>query len=208
MKNLFIDCGTNLGQGLYHFNKKFNLFNNPNWDIYTFEPNPYINLDKMFLDVKNITKINKAIWINNTKTIEFMCKGKKDEQFRTKINEGRYQGGGSQLSFLHKFELPAHDESTIVNVETIDFNEFLKEQSKHYDKIYVKMDIEGAEFDIIDHLIQNDTLKLIYELYVELHGRFYFSRTEWEQKKKDIENLENNTIEKCKLHIPIVHKWF
>lgn len=30
-KNLFLDLGTNLGQGLNKFNEKLNLFNNPKW---------------------------------------------------------------------------------------------------------------------------------------------------------------------------------
>lgn len=41
-RNLFIDCGTNLGQALKAFDKKYNLFNNPKWYI-IYIPSYYTN---------------------------------------------------------------------------------------------------------------------------------------------------------------------
>ena len=207
VKNLFIDCGTNLGQGLNEFNKKFNLFNNINWDIYTFEPNPYIDLKKMFFNVNNIIKIDKAIWINND-PMQFICKGKKDENLRRKYNEERFQGGGSQIKCTQKnYNIPEHVETDIINIQTINFSDFLKDKSNIYDKIYVKMDIEGAEFQIIDHLIECNTLNLIYELYIEPHGRFEFNENQWLEKKEEIDIIENILINKCNTYIKNVYKW-
>ena len=204
---LFIDCGTNLGQGLKHFNNKFNLFNNPEFDIYTFEPNPYIQLDSMFNNIKNLIKINKAVWIDE-EPIKFICKGKKDFELRKKYNEERFQGGGSQIECTKKqYDIPEHVEVDYINVEAINFSNFLKNNSNKYSEIIVKMDIEGAEFQIIDHLIENDTLKLIAELFIETHGRFNFPENEWNNKKKDIEIIENKLLEKCRKHISKVHSW-
>ena len=204
---LFIDCGTNLGQGLKHFNDKFNLFNNPEFDIYTFEPNPYIELYSMFDNVKNLKKINKAVWINE-EPIKFICKGKKDYEIRKRYNEERFQGGGSQIECTKKqYDIPEHVEVDYTNVEAIDFSKFLKNNSDKYSEIIVKMDIEGAEFQIIDHLIENDTLKLITELFIETHGRFNFPENEWNNKKKDIEIIENKLLEKCRKHISKVYYW-
>ena len=69
------------------------------------------------------------------------------------------------------------------------------------------MDVEGAEFEIIDHLIDNDTLKIITELYIETHGRFNFTPEELDSKKKEIDIIENNLLEKCRKHIFKVHFW-
>lgn len=206
-KNLFIDCGTNLGQGLNEFNNKFNLFNSDLWDIYTFEPNPYINLKTMFLNVNNIVKINKAVWINND-PIQFICKGKKEENLRHKYNEERFQCGGSQIKSTQRNSIiPDHIESDIVNIPTINFSDFLKDKSNNYNKIYVKMDVEGAEFQIIDHLIECNTLGLIYELYIEPHGRFEFNQDQWSEKKEEIDLIENILINKCNTYIKNVYKW-
>lgn len=208
MKNLFIDCGTNLGQGLREFHEKFNLFNNPNWDIYTFEPNEHIDLDNMFLNVKNIVKVKKAVWINNEK-LEFICKGKIHENDRKKYNEERFQGGGSQLKQTQIINNNQENftETKKIIVDTIDFKKFLKEKSIEYDKICVKMDIEGAEFQIIDDLIKTDNLQLIDMLFVEMHARFNFKRSEWLIKKNEINKIEDTFIQNCKKHVKNVYKW-
>ena len=123
MTKLFLDCGTNLGQGLKQFNGMFHMFNNKEWDIYTFEPNPHIDLSTMFNDVQNLTKISKAVWIEETK-LEFSCKGKKDKAERDKYNEKRFQGGGYNLR-LQIIKLLFHlVEIDNVFVDAIDFINF------------------------------------------------------------------------------------
>ena len=192
MPKLFLDCGTNLGQGLKQFNTMFNMFNNKEWEIYTFEPNPHIDLSTMFNDVQNLTKISKAVWTEETK-LEFSCKGKKEETERAKYNEQRFQGGGSQITVTnHQNSVPSHIEIDNVFVDTIDLSKFLLENYNKYDKIYAKFDIEGAEFQIMNKLIQDDTLKYIDTLYMEPHGRFFFQQSEWSKQKEAKDKFEND----------------
>ena len=73
-----------------------------------------------------------------------------------------------------------------------------------YDKIFVKFDIEGAEFEVIDKLISDDTLKYIEKLYIEPHGRFLFQRELWETKKEEIKEIEDILINKIKAHTKVV----
>jgi hypothetical protein len=40
MRKIFLDCGTNLGDGIKHFNKRYNF--SSEWEMYLFEPNPYL----------------------------------------------------------------------------------------------------------------------------------------------------------------------
>jgi len=200
MTKLFLDCGTNLGQGLKQFDSMYNLFNNKEWDIYTFEPNPHIDLNVMFKHVQNLTKIPKAIWTEDTK-LSFSCKGKTDETERQKYNEQRFQGGGSQLtSTNHQKDIPTHIEIDNVFVDAIDFSKFLLENKDKYEQIYAKFDVEGAEFQIIDKLIQDDTLKYIDMLYMEPHGRFFFQQPEWSMRKTEIDDIEKELLNKCKQH--------
>lgn len=206
MKKLFLDCGTNLGQGLQIFNKKYDLFNNNNWEIYTFEPNPYINLDNLFTNVTNINKIPKAIWIEDCK-LEFNCKGKNYESDRIKHGEDRYQGGGSQIKSTDKqVSIPEHVELNSVYVDAFDFSKFLRDIHSNYSEVIVKMDVEGAEFDIIDKLIEDDTLRFISTLFIEPHGRFKFQRCDWTKEKESIHKIETELIDKCKQHTN-VHLW-
>jgi hypothetical protein len=72
---VFLDCGTNLGQGLTEFDKKMNLINQDDWKIYCFEPNPDIQLNTLFPKATNIEYIPKAVWKENTQ-LEFRMQGK------------------------------------------------------------------------------------------------------------------------------------
>ena len=60
-----------------------------------------------------------------------------------------------------------------VLVETIDFSKFLSENATSDDFVVVKMDIEGAEFDVLPSLIENGTYKLINDFYCEFHETFF-----------------------------------
>jgi FkbM family methyltransferase len=189
-----------LDRVIKQFDGMYNLFNNQEWDIYTFEPNPHIDLSTMFNDVQNLTKIPKAIWTEDTK-LSFSCKGKKDPTERDKYNEQRFQGGGSQLtSTNHQKDIPTHIEIDNVFVDAIDFSKFLLENKDKYEHIYAKFDVEGAEFQIIDKLIQDDTLKYIDMLYMEPHRRFFFQQPEWSMRKTEIDNIESELLNKCKQH--------
>ena len=79
IKNLFLDCGTNLGQGLREFEKKFSLLNNPKWKIFCFEPNNDIDLNSLFPNVNNIEYYNKAVWIEDT-VLKFRKQGHKHDK--------------------------------------------------------------------------------------------------------------------------------
>lgn len=37
-------------------------------------------------------------------------------------------------------------------------------------------------------------------LYMEPHGRFFFQQPEWSMRKTEIDNIENELLNKCKQH--------
>jgi FkbM family methyltransferase len=207
--NIFIDCGTNLGQGLKRFDKKLNLFNNPEWDIHTFEPNKHINLDTVLPHVKNLTRYKKAVWLYDG-TIKFLSKGKTDKYVHMRGDQKRFQGGGSQLSECKdKAELPVWDEEDESMVECINFGEFLKQFSDEKYNVVVKIDIEGAEEKLVEQLIDTGAIMIIDKLYMETHGRFHFSRDEWDipSVKNSISTMDDALIKKCRQYISYVEKW-
>ena len=201
MKSLFLDLGTNLGQGLREFNKRFNLFNNSSWDIYTFEANLHIDIETMFNDVENLTKIKKAVWIEDGK-ISFTSRGKNTEKMRKEHNEDKFQGGGSRLTIKQGVQKIAdHVEIDENEVECFSFSDFIDNKKDSYERIVVKMDIEGAEFEIIEDMKNKDTLKYIDELFMEPHGRFMF------REPKKIKDIENKLFKDCREKIRKVHVW-
>ena len=55
-------------------------------------------------------------------------------------------------------------------VKCINFSKWLKENFSEDDYIIVSFDIEGAEYEILESMKADDTLKYMNKFYVEFHG--------------------------------------
>jgi len=71
---------------------------------------------------------------------------------------------------MHDKDTGDLDKENPVMVQAINFNDFFVKRHKNNDFTIVKMDIEGAEYNVLDHLMEQDTLKKVDELRVEFHG--------------------------------------
>lgn len=198
---IFLDCGTNLGQGLKEFQQKFNMINQPGWKIYCFEPNPDIKLGSLFPNATNIQYIQKAIWKENTQ-LEFRMQGRTMDDLK---------GLGSKLEIVDKKYNPSNCKFKIQQVEALDLSEFIVDliNKDSNVEIYMKMDIEGAEFEVLQHLIEHDTIKYIKEIFCECHGRFRFPLEKQNQPdiKKQIQEIENNLKRDVEKHNVKFHFW-
>ncbi len=172
-KNVFIDCGTNLGQGLLEFHMMFNMLNSPEWEIHSFEANPDINLS--FPVVHNLSYHKKAVWIKET-TIGFMM-ARRGQPYDDPMGWGNSSPAGELTRLGNHLQIEEIDNPNItealekvVQVPAIDFSEYLKLfRANKYKNIVVKMDVEGAEYKIIRHLLEKKTAKLIHTLFIETH---------------------------------------
>lgn len=138
---IFIDCGAHKGLVAKHF-----LENNPGYRAYLFEPNKALDVAYF----KDRVLLHKAVWIRNTTLNLYLDRN------------GRLEGssvfadkkGGGVLS---------------TPVPAIDFSQFLDLLA--FDKCVVKMDIEGAEYAVLDHLIDTGSILKISDLYIEWHWK-------------------------------------
>lgn len=169
MRNVFIDCGANLGFAL----KKF-IGELPNFEFFAFEPNPalhpYIRENIKALSLQSpLTLFQEAVWIENGTTNLYL---------------GQHE---SSTVMLGKRMLPEHgppiDYSNPILVPAIDFSAWIMRTFSPQDTIVVKMDIEGAEYPVLRKMIADNTLSFIKILYVEWHhNRFaYMSESEHSQ---------------------------
>ena len=173
-KRIFIDCGSNLGQGFSFFKKIFPL---NIYDYLLIEPN--INCVKELTSrlgsEPNIKIINAAVWIKNG-TVDLYG-----------LNESNdiYTDGASIIdSHNSNYYKINKDKST--KVTSIDFSSLLNNYSS-YDEIVVKMDIESSEYEVLDKLIFDKTINLIETLFVEFHG-YTFSEEKinfYKEKEKE-----------------------
>lgn len=171
--NIFITCGAN---DLSILDKLWALTNHleqshfygKTWDkIYCFEPSehfPKMNIiplsePKTFADPDGYVKlfgntkiefIKKAVWIKNTK-IDFYNWGSGRHYSNTICSD---KGKGRET----------------YEVDAIDFDEWLKENVNKEDYVFCDMDIECSEYEIIPHLIKNNSLELIDDLAIEWHS--------------------------------------
>jgi FkbM family methyltransferase len=179
--NVIIDCGSNYGQGLNSIKQNYSI----KFDqIHMFEPN--INCFEILREnfSENILH-NKAVY--NQNLIKRL-----NVEYCTYFNKNV---GGSTNILESDFERPFYlDDSRIHNepsvnsplVECIDLSEYIVNNFKKNDFIVLKLDIEGAEFEVLDKMISDESLNYINEIYVEWHHRMRKTPQKSESFYRDI----------------------
>lgn len=136
---------------------------------YAFEPNIYLStfLKEQYKNNENFILLDKAISNQNG--------------IATFYNpENNFISQGASLISRKMKEENAY------KVGMIDFCEFLIKLIAKYGKIaLIKLDIEGAEFDVLESLIEQKLYEKVEYIMVETHERFF------ENPKEKIEKLRN-----------------
>lgn len=194
MKNIFLDCGTHLCEGLIDFYNKGII--NDSFEIHTFEANPACNINERIKQLPlNITPYNKAVWIEDGFITFNQENHQKSKTGSPTDGYSDVDGWGSSINGIG-FNHPGYD--TQVNIPSIDFSEFIS-QFPIDSNIICKMDIEGSEFQVLRHLIKEKTITKIKEIYIEFHERFMPSESE-ETKNHLIEIIQDMGVK--------VNTWF
>jgi len=147
MRKIFIDCGAYKGE----VTKAFLANRGEGFEVFAFEPNPYAKIHKKNVDY---TVFQKAVWITDGR-IPFYINKKKARS--------------SQSSSLLK-EKTSGGLDTKILVEAVNFGKWVKDNFSKDDFIVVKMDIEGAEFRVVDSMVADGSIYYIDELYMESHA--------------------------------------
>ncbi len=148
-KGLFIDCGGYDSCSSIKF-----MMNNPEFDCVTFEPNP--TLWSYYKDAPTFL-IKKAAYIHDGE-VKFTLDSL-DEDGSSLIKNKRIDYTGR----VQNKQFPT------ITAQCVDIARFIQDCEPHYDRIILKMDIEGAEYDILDRLIEKNLLGSIDKLYCEFH---------------------------------------
>tara|TARA_Y100000310_G_C20587556_1_gene766257 strand:- start:685 stop:1275 length:591 start_codon:yes stop_codon:yes gene_type:complete len=122
---------------------------NDQFEIHAFEPNPIFS--SSFKD-KNIKYYQYALWIKNEK-----------RKFYLEPNTV----GSSLLRVRAK--RTGNEEPQEIEVECIDLADFIISKFKKKDVIILRLDIEGAEYSVLDHLIDTGAVDYINEFWIEFH---------------------------------------
>lgn len=152
MKYIFIDLGAYNGDSIKYFMNLTNLPVAPEqFEIYAFEPNPIFYDDLINLPYNNIMMISPMAAWTEQGILEF-----------AKDTTDTPMGSTVMKSKKHLWENSEH-----IKVTAFDFAEWVEQFENDY--VIVKMDIEGAEFPVLEKLHQTEKDKMIEELWVEMH---------------------------------------
>lgn len=156
MRNLFLDCGSNIGQGFRGFRKIYGI---DNFDYHLFEPNPWCfkELQANYGTTSYVTLNNVAVTTENKKVLFYF--------------PDLYSQGATLVvehnSNYHKNELGKN-----IEVDAIDLAEYIIKHSLQYKDIVLKLDVESSEYDILEKLLDTKIIKRLKKIYVEFHTQY------------------------------------
>lgn len=149
---IIIDCGANIGMSVLYFKKLF-----PSSHIIAFEANPHVfKLLEQNMEVNSINNVllhNVALYDHETEISFFI--GDNIGTLGGSINKDR--GGANELK-----------------VRTEKLSQYLK---KYESVDLIKMDVEGAELNIIADLMESSSINIAKEYIIEYHHNMNDSKS-------------------------------
>lgn len=148
-RKLFIDCGGYDGCSVLKF-----LLTFPDFDAVTFEPNPAL---WHYYDDLPTTLFRKAAYT-------------RDGSISFRIDP--IDGDGSSL--MERKTIDYHgkiknEDCPVIDTPCVDLSTYIAEMVKNYDHIVLKLDVEGAEYEILEKMISDDTLSDVDQVFCEFH---------------------------------------
>lgn len=154
MRKIYLDCGANNLQG---FKKIVSLGEvGLGWEIHAFEPNPE-SRETLETEAASISRLGFNISFHN------VAVGDVDGEVGFSYSDSVDQWATtcswhSQRNF-----------SKNVSVPQIDLAKFIRDRFAKEDQIYLKLDIEGGEFRLLEYLMEDGVFQWLDKLYVEWH---------------------------------------
>ncbi len=137
---IILDCGANMGVSIMYFSKQF-----PNAQILAFEPDetvlPFLERNIKSQNLKNVKLYKKAVWTEETELFFYTDNG---------------LGGRIGIEYSNRIS---------TKIQSLRLRDFLNQPIE-----MLKIDIEGAEFDVIKDC--EDKLYNVKHIFLEYHS-FY-----------------------------------
>lgn len=193
--NVFLDCGTNIGQGFDRIITQYPTLNYPDLIVHMFEPLP---------DAYEILKTKYtfaivhqcAVWNEDTTRILNI------EDAKMPMCGNRMLGHTTNI-LQDNFNMPKHVRNSDMAewppkhsyiTKCIDFSKFIKNNFQHNDNIILKLDIEGSEFEVLDKMILDNTLAYIKHMHIEWHPHMRKETCDIHKYETIFKNLNINLL--------------
>jgi FkbM family methyltransferase len=148
-RGIFIDCGAYDGCSAIKF-----MMMNPGFDSISFEPNPEM---WGYFESVPTTLIKKGV-------------SKKKEVLDFLIDHIDGDGSSTIAAKTILYGKPEENKNCKrIRIECVGILDLVTNLSKKYDKIILKLDVEGSEYDILEELLKQNLIEKISKLYAEFH---------------------------------------
>jgi FkbM family methyltransferase len=152
--DLVVDCGANYGVVTAQLAAT-------GAKVIAFEPDPGVfqSLSDRFADAPNVTLVNAAVGIGSG-TVRLMRSDNFDSNPTGASVKSTILDGARRIDAANSVEVPL-----------IDFPAFVREKSAPSPIAFIKMDIEGAELDILEVMLRDGLFDHVRCLVAETHER-------------------------------------
>lgn len=150
--DVFVDGGGNSRAWVDRYLPKLPKFHK----VYVFEPNPKFHPS---YNQSKFTLIKKAIWTEDCRKPFYVSKD--ERQVASSLLSEKLCKVDSEI-IPYWYDEP-------LEVECIDFSRWIEDNIKPYWNLTLKLDIEGAEYDVLSHMIECGTITRVKKLFVEFH---------------------------------------
>ncbi|PKO34656.1 MAG: hypothetical protein CVU34_05970 [Betaproteobacteria bacterium HGW-Betaproteobacteria-7] len=148
-RKLFIDCGGHDGCSVIKF-----LEMHPDFECLSFEPNPTLWPYYRLLP----TKLHQSAALTYDGTVTFFV-DPIDADGSTVIEQKKVDATGSLLN----------QQCPTISVPCIDLDSFISNNTSPADHLVLKLDVEGAEYEILEKMIRTGSINRVRELFIEFH---------------------------------------
>lgn len=145
-----VDCGANVGSVAAALARRCSL-------VVAFEPNPvaFAALEQRLGRAKNVRLVSAAVGAENGKQNLFLHVDHDTDPLRVSTGSSLYGAKGNVSS------------RRFVEVDVVDLDAYLREIDRPVDLL--KLDVEGAEVEILERLLETGRLETIGRVVVEMH---------------------------------------
>lgn len=165
----YFDFGAHHGDGLRQMTEILGI--DASWDIHLFEPNPHTDTQSSLADYPHPFHFYRAAIWSTSDTLEFFPQAMIDERSPVILGsqgftrQPIFDGMGSAVAAAGSCE-PGLGRVR-VPVQAVGIVEALSRTRAR--DIYIKMDIEASEYEVLPALLADPIASLIREAYVEWH---------------------------------------
>ncbi|HOX08441.1 MAG TPA: FkbM family methyltransferase [Planctomycetota bacterium] len=149
-KRYFIDCGAHIGESIVRAKELYGQ----DTCVVAFEAVPYLahQLARLWKDDDSVIVHNALVWTDD---------GIKDLHISTEWSDGSSAYASKTCGGVGK--------GPSIGVPSIDLSRWLRESFDSHDEVILKLDIEGAEYEVLAKMIREGSIGIVKKLCGELH---------------------------------------